>query len=99
MKVVVNKDIQDTADMCTVCAQSWNKAELGEFGLFLLPLVDLRCLGENLMEETGMKIFETNSILLHRISEVFRKAWLCKMYFFDNTLKDANRIAKEKEPD
>lgn len=51
------------------------------------------------MEETGMKIFETNSILLHRISDVFRKAWLCKLYFFDNTLKDANRIAKEKEPD
>jgi len=51
------------------------------------------------MEETGMKIIETNSLLLHRIDDVFRKGWLHKLHFFDTTLKDANRIAKEKEPD
>lgn len=51
------------------------------------------------MEETGMEIIETNSILLHRIGDVFGKGWLHKLYFFDNTSKDTNRIAKEKETD
>lgn len=45
--------------------------------------------GEDLLEETGMKIIETNSVPLHRIGDVFRKGWLHKLYF-DNTLKDAN---------
>lgn len=37
-----------------------------------------------------MKIIEINSIHLHGIG--------VKLYFFDNTFKDADRIVKKKEP-
>lgn len=57
--------------MCIVCAQSWNKAELGKVWLFHSLLVDLLCLqekNEKLLEDTGKKVSETNSVLLHKVS-------------------------------
>lgn len=56
--------------MCAVCAQI-EQNPWGDFGFFFFPQVDLLCLGENLMEEAGMKTIETNNIPLNRIGDGF----------------------------
>lgn len=46
-----------------------------------------------------MKTTESKNSLLHRIDDVFVKGWLHELCCFNNTFKDANGIANEKEPE